>query len=538
MDHLVFVRYLYQHHACNRSVTQKIVEGYWPMQKVQNSSNTQGRDQSSASSILRLPPQSLSTQETHAGYGLLSCPHCWHAFKPEDLLFISPHPGLRGDPVLGDDAYRRFSPTRFRPNGQAVDSEGTLCNNVACPRCHLGIPRAYILMPPLFLSIIGAPGSGKSYFLAGMCWKMKSTFSSMFHVNVVDMDGAMNRWIVEYIEKLFTPVDPKEYVLLVRTQAAEGHTQRVNIDNYAMTLTVPCIFQLQAVESAACRSASGDINRALVMYDNAGEDFLPDSDHPSIQHLARAECLFFLFDPTKDARFRAALVNSQDVQVRAQKTVHSQDVILAEMINRIRTALAMNPKDRCAKPSVIIITKADVLTELMTDELRELTTRDPWVMDKSRRCHALDLDVLLRVSFATRQLLQRYAPEMVATAEAMLSDVIYVPVSALGHSPSTTDKDTLVVQPCKVKPNWVDVPLAYLLHRLRFIAGIKRRDESHPLPTSYELRRGKFLFAVPGSTEQVSLPVSYAGVSLQSPANRSWFRVPDVPAPSKDGRKD
>ena len=49
--------------------------------------------------------------------------------------------------------------------------------------------------------------------------------------------------------------------------------------------------------------------RALGLYDNAGEHFLPGRDtlgSPVTRHLARSRVLFFLFDPTQDPRFRKA----------------------------------------------------------------------------------------------------------------------------------------------------------------------------------------------------------------------------------------
>ncbi len=116
------------------------------------------------------------------------CPHCWHAFSPEEILWVSRHPDLLGDLRLGGEQQQRFLPTRFTIEGDAIDSEGFTCNSIACPRCHLNLPRALTEMPPLFSSILGAPGSGKSYFLAAMTWALRQQLPKLFKVSLTDVE--------------------------------------------------------------------------------------------------------------------------------------------------------------------------------------------------------------------------------------------------------------------------------------------------------------------------------------------------------------
>src|SRR5205807_8359742 len=67
------------------------------------------------------PPMTSQTQnaETIAppdravarAYGLVAavtCPHCWHAFPPEQILWVAQHGELLGDPLLGPEKPRRF----------------------------------------------------------------------------------------------------------------------------------------------------------------------------------------------------------------------------------------------------------------------------------------------------------------------------------------------------------------------------------------------------------------------------------------------
>src|SRR5215203_4780290 len=107
----------------------------------------------------------LAAVSPPAGAKLLSqvtCPHCWEHFLPEQVLWVSEHVELLGDAMLGADHQRRFLPSRFTVEGNALDPAGVACTSLACPRCHLSIPRVILEVDPLFVSVLGAPSSGKS----------------------------------------------------------------------------------------------------------------------------------------------------------------------------------------------------------------------------------------------------------------------------------------------------------------------------------------------------------------------------------------
>ena len=60
--------------------------------------------------------------------------------------------------------------------------------------------------------------------------------------------------------------------------------------------------------------------------------------------------------------------------------------------------------------------------------------------------------------------MNKYCPEIVAAATAFSSDVTYIPVSALGCSP-TLQGTQLVVDPEKIEPWWAEVPMLYAMQR-------------------------------------------------------------------------
>ena len=98
---------------------------------------------------------------------------------------------------------------------------GFACHALACPNCHLPIPRPLLEMEPMFLSILGAPASGKSYFLAAMTWKLRQTLPKHFALAFGDADPISNHRLHEYEEMQFLNPDPDALVAIEKT-ATQG----------------------------------------------------------------------------------------------------------------------------------------------------------------------------------------------------------------------------------------------------------------------------------------------------------------------------
>jgi hypothetical protein len=113
---------------------------------------------------------------------LVTCPTCWNRFPPEEILWVATHSSLIGDARAGAAEYRRFLPTLFTVDGRALDEQGEACQELACPRCHAIVNRGLLEMEPLFLSILGAPSSGKSFYLATMIHSVGAILSKKFHL--------------------------------------------------------------------------------------------------------------------------------------------------------------------------------------------------------------------------------------------------------------------------------------------------------------------------------------------------------------------
>ena len=455
-----------------------------------------------------------------------TCPYCWHRFSPEDVLYIANHSDLLGDPVLGSDEPQRFLPSRFTPEGLALDAGGMVCPDMACPRCHLRVPAALLNIPPLFMSIVGAPSSGKSYLLASMSWKLRTTLPQLFSMRYTDVDATTNHWLNDYEEKLFLQADENAWQTIAKTEMLIQNNlyRQIRLSGMNVFLPLPCMFTLQTDHGAADTS---DSQRCLIFYDNAGEHFQPGADssiNPGTRHLIHSEGLLFLFDPTKDPRIRRVL-HSQDLQLQRNDLVQRQDVLLVEMVGRIRKYLGLKAGVKYPKPVIVAVSKADVLRELI--QLDE----NPWVWNAATQSHALNISKIVEISFITRTFMLQHAPEVVRAAESFSNHVVYLPNSALGHSPSSVAGGKgLAVRPCDVKPQWVEVPVLYMLSRLGLIPTTRQDDPAAVDPAKYD-RDGQVLrIHLPGDDEPIRVPVSYSGQTLLCPKTHKRFRVPQVTA--------
>ncbi len=175
----------------------------------------------------------------------LTCPHCWGVFPPEQALWIAQHPDLVGDARLGGDPAQRFLPNRFNLEGAAIDARGFSCHGLACPKCHLPVPRAMFEMEPVFLSILGAPACGKSYFLAAMTWQLRRILPKNFTMAFADADPIANHRLHEYEELQFLNPNPNALVAIQKTETQGDLYDTVLFGDQTINYPRPFMFTLQ-----------------------------------------------------------------------------------------------------------------------------------------------------------------------------------------------------------------------------------------------------------------------------------------------------
>ncbi len=401
------------------------------------------------------------------------CPNCWHSFPPESVLFVAQHPDLIGDPIAGPNEFRRFEPLRFSVDWKALDEREVPTTLIACPKCHLSLPEAAIDVFSLFISIVGSPASGKSYYLTAMVAKLRQTAPERFRLQFTDADVAMNNVIHESEKTLFHNPQPDKLTQLIKTQRDDPRLHRtVTIGGRDIRYPVPFQFVLRPTPSHPHHAESHRLGRLIVFYDNAGEDFQPnimDPDPAAVQHLARSGIIFLLFDPIQEPAFREKCT-SRDPQLthglRPAGTLPVAQVRQEQIVNevgvRVRRFLRLPASQRIKKPLVVVVPKFDIWADLAGVSIDTEPFLDPGDGSPAR----VDIARVEHTSETLRKLFARYCPDFVATAENVSQSVCYIPVSSLGHPSVLTRRggDTFYgVKPRDVAPKWVTVPFFYCM---------------------------------------------------------------------------
>lgn len=405
------------------------------------------------------------------------CPNCWERFRPERALYVATHPGLFGDRRLGPAARPRFRPTRFHPDGRALDPGGSLCHETACPRCHLTVPRMLLESPTMFVSIFGAPASGKSYFLTAMTHRLRRTLPRVFGLTFSDADPAANAQLHDAENSLFSDTSAGRWVTLSKTDVIGDRYHTVDFGGSAVQFPRPFLFQVSPGGGHAFASSPEDVARIVCLYDNAGESFEPGADRPGnpvTQHMARSDCLVFLYDPLQEPAFRSRLGGVS----LADEPISRQDVLLAEVARRIRQYRGLAATARHDCPLVVAVSKFDIWQGLAGGK----RLPDPW-KNGDRHGAVIREDFLGRVSNATRDLLLQYVPTIVTTAESLVepADILYVPVSATGAAPARKIDGRFEYSAEAIDPMWTEVPLIHgLARRVPGLVPTPRPAEEQP----------------------------------------------------------
>jgi len=327
--------------------------------------------------------------------------------------------------------------------------------------------------------VVGAPGSGKSHFLAAMAWQLRRLLPSRFGLAFNDADTLSNHAINDYEELLFLQSDLDLPVAIPKTELQGPLYDQIRLGEQVISLPRPFLFTLRTAAFAA--AAPGGRLRLLCLYDNAGEHFQPGTDtvsSPGTQHLARSRAILFLYDPTQHPRFREACRScSKDPQLFAAARNQRQEILLTEAAARVRRYTGLAPQRRHQRPLLVLVSKADVWAPLLGVDLR----REPLVSaaDPVGGAAAVHLPYVEQVSARLRQLLMRWTPEFVAAAEDFWKQIVYIPVSALGNSPSQQEGTGMLgIRPRDIRPQWVTVPLLYALGK--WGGGLVRAVEAPP----------------------------------------------------------
>jgi hypothetical protein len=319
-------------------------------------------------------------------------------------------------------------------------------------------------MSPVFLSVMGTPSCGKSYFLASMTWRLRSCLPKYFSMTFGDADPVSNKVLNHYEEEQFFNPNRDQLVKLAKTEEQGDLYDTVRYGEQVVTYPRPFLFSLRPDEKHPSHGEARKISRVLCLYDNAGESFEPGKDtaaNPVTRHLARSQVLLFCFDPTQDPRFRdACRGRTADPQVIDSPVTSRQETVLHEIADRVRKHTGLTHDQKHKRPLVVIVTKYDAWWSLMGEK----RLASPWVNSPRHGLWALEMNHIEDVSRRVREFLWKLSPEIVSAAEGFAENVMFVPVSATGRGPQRdAATGALGVRPRDIRPMWAEVPLLLAL---------------------------------------------------------------------------
>lgn len=385
--------------------------------------------------------------------GRHTCPTCWKTFEIGEVMNIAAHDELMGDPILGDHARLRFVAERFNDLGQAIDPKGVVSLDLACPHCRGRLPPSFLSQPQIIFSLVGAPSSGKSYYLSVLLQQLPEDLIRHHHCSLQDGDPSGNTQLNEMKNRLFSATTPED-AFISKTDFEGLMYDQLHRNGKLVALPRPFVYHLRQL-------ADPDQRLSLVFYDNAGEHFKPTvalEDSPGALHVAASHALFFLYDPTANRHFRKALRRKRDPQLRSPAT-DDQDTILAEMGIRIKKLKALDSHQRVSTPLAVMVGKYDVWKNLVRDQ--------PISLPEDRPLEAEELEGNSRI---VRRLLMQHCPTIVVNAESISERVTYFPVSSLGHSPKEIESGPLAgrlaPKPSRIKPILATEPALWALNHL------------------------------------------------------------------------
>jgi hypothetical protein len=390
------------------------------------------------------------------------CPRCWTQFRTP----LAVHPSEFGDEVLGEIEHKRFLPHKIDSNGVPLTPEGRACTRLACPNCRGELPPNFLKKPPHLLSIVGDSMVGKSYFLTVAVKQLQQILPARLGIRFTDGDPNGNEGLSKMVSRLFSPSDAPEDTFLDKTALAGGTYKRFHRHGKMVNLPKPFTYNLFSKD----RGAS-----SIVLYDNAGEHFRPgytdDEKSNSAEHLAWASGIVFLFDPLQHRGLLRRLDPKLDPQIAAikrevAKLRFDQDVILAEMAERLRGWRQVELGKTHDAPLAVVVGKHDLLGSMLP--LEKLETD---VCPKG----AISMKAIDANSKITREFLLEYCGDIIGAAESVSGNVKYFPASSFG-APATVIKlskkdggDAITMfgpNPSTLKPYLVEAPFLWLLSEM------------------------------------------------------------------------
>lgn len=429
----------------------------------------------------------------------IKCPSCRDEFRIEETLWIASHDELQGeDPYLASTDYMRFLPKHFtadRRAPKAIDPKGGICNLLACPHCHLEIPREYFNSQPFTTAVVGGRSTGKTFFLIALNRWLHSELPE-FGLNYRDGYSEKNEVLDKFGEQLFPEASvSNDLVQLAGNERGDndasvfkprrGHEDEFpdvgDMYNYAR----PFMYLMNRARNDFQNEEIIE-QYSLCLYDHSGERFWRENANhveniQATKNVVESDALFFLFDPTQIPGIVHAYkeVKKQESggimepYIGAEKNMEDTEQAPKNhplAIFSVMRALISNSYPEMRKYDgqfVVILPKCDAWMCLLDVDIQECLKNYPCHKNEetNRPSGKLSRHVIDKVSDAIKRFLLKKeykCDKFVKAVNDFASNAIYIPVSATGCQPTIED-GAEGFKPGNLHPIWIGVPFLYTL---------------------------------------------------------------------------
>lgn len=359
----------------------------------------------------------------------VTCPYCFERMSRRGVEFrcrgrvagqsgCAEVPDERNAAFTGQPAEPR--PPVFAADGRKPRAACPKCTlesaQRVCPACHTHLPGSYLDATSRIVALVGAKGAGKSTYIAVLIHELQNRVGAELDASLVECDDrTRRRYREEFHARLFG-----DRRLLDVTQSAAGR------------LNDPLIYTLTLGRSGRWRRENPTLT--LVLFDNAGEDFISDeSVDRHLRYLGGADAVLFLVDALDlpgDA--------PQDVIGRVTEMLRTQCGIPAGRPLPVPVGVALSKIDAIEErlPGTSALRRPRPASGSFDEADREAVHEEVRALLESWQSRGLDL--FLEHNYRTYNLFG---------------------LSALGNTPRGE-----VVDPRGIQPYRVEDPLLWLLH--------------------------------------------------------------------------
>lgn len=368
------------------------------------------------------------------------CPFCFQEFSSSKLVYRCMNQNCT-DPSTPPTRHIILKGKTDKSGICTCDACGRPTGDKLCPHCRKSLPNDILNSTTKIISIIGAPGAGKSYMVGALLYQIiEAGIFARLNNTAAKFSSTADR---EQYDKRFGNKFKSRVIL----DATNKGTDIIS-DN------PPILIELAYMNKHKQRESY-----TMSFFDAAGETFTDPAVLAAITpYISHSEAVVLLLDPMQMPAVSAA-VKAAIPGVPAGSSNISYSEILENTVSVLRTQARIGSNKQITHiPLCIAFSKWDLLINTPDLIPPDFSISRPG----QHLINGYDDNVVNNASDEVRSLISEWEPNLVSSAEQHFATVKYFGFSATG-SPITTQEVPTIT------PFRVEDPLLWMLHRNKIV---------------------------------------------------------------------